>query len=570
MKKFALGVSSAVISLFAFAGSAWAATLSVSVDKTNVAIGDTVTATVLINSEGTGVNAAQAVIQYPKDLIEVLSVDRGASVFSFWLQAPAFSNETGRLTFTGGTANGVSGASLEALAFTFKVKGTGTAALTLTDGAVTASDGSGTNVLSSMRGAQITSVSKNQQPQATPPAPQQITRPAVKAATGPAAPKLTVPLYPDQTKWYNVLSNFLVRWDLPADVTDVATSLTQNPKSVPGKSEGLFDNKFFAIPKEGIWYVHVQFKNNVGWSDTIHYRVAVDVTPPSPFVVRLVGGPAADFPNPTISYASSDATSHIIGYDIRVDGTQATTTKETSLALPKLPPGKHAVVVSAKDEAGNATEGSLDLVIEPIAAPAVEPIAPPFVGEGGLVVHGTALANAVVHVLVKSQAGAEVAKQDVPVTAERTWVGVLNQPLREGTYSVIVTAEDARGALSLPVASVVNVRQRPILVLGGLEISSLGLLGLFALVLLLGLALGWRLQQMRKQQRGFRTLLVSRDITNTFAIVRKELDAAREVLAEGKGGLAAAKPILASLNRADDKLTKTEKYILENVEELND
>jgi len=81
-----------------------------------------------------------------------------------------------------------------------------------------------------------------------------------------------------------------VNWDLPNDVTAVATEVDQHPDAVPAKSEGLFDNKTFSPLEDGVWYLHVQFKNSIGWGPTLHYRIGIDTAPPLGFSVTSPSG----------------------------------------------------------------------------------------------------------------------------------------------------------------------------------------------------------------------------------------------------------------------------------------
>ena len=53
-----------------------------------------------ISAQGVlGVAAAQATIAFPKDIVSVTSVDKANSVFNFWLNEPAFSNDAGSITW---------------------------------------------------------------------------------------------------------------------------------------------------------------------------------------------------------------------------------------------------------------------------------------------------------------------------------------------------------------------------------------------------------------------------------------------------------------------------------------
>src|SRR3989344_522992 len=88
-------------------------------------IGDKFEISVKIDSEGVGINAAQGRLEFPQDILQVESLNISQSVFNFWLEEPAFSNELGEVTFVGGSSNGSIGKSLEVLKVNFVVKGGG-------------------------------------------------------------------------------------------------------------------------------------------------------------------------------------------------------------------------------------------------------------------------------------------------------------------------------------------------------------------------------------------------------------------------------------------------------------
>jgi Cohesin domain len=337
-----------------------AAAFNLTVDKESFAIGDTFTVDVKIESVDAGINGAQATISFPKDIVRVVSLDKSTSAFNFWLEDPAYSNETGQITFIGGSISGISGKALQVLRATFKVVGTGATNIIFSDGAVTASDGSGTNVLSAMNGLKFSSVSAQQN---TLIQPKQIVRPAVAAAKLPVMPHLNVPLYPDPAAWYADVAKFIVEWDLPRDVTAVATALNQQPAFDPDQSEGLFDNKTFNPLLDGVWYLHVRFKNSVGWGATAHYRIAIDTSPPLSFSLNSPDGLMTANVAPTITFDSKDQPSGIEMYRVFVNGVLATTTSLSSYALLPQRPGNIGVVVQALDQAGNMTESRATLTI---------------------------------------------------------------------------------------------------------------------------------------------------------------------------------------------------------------
>ena len=211
-------LSGLAVLVFAVGGPAMAhaASYDLVANKETFVVGDSFTVDLKVNSADVGINAAQATLSFPKGTVQVTGVDKTNSVFNFWLQGPDYSNDAGTVSFIGGNQNGIAGTDLEVLRVTFKVKGAGPVALVFTDGAVTASDGSGTNVLSAMNGLQLTSITTQDAALIKPP---QIVRPAVPTGVLPVKPNITVPLYPDPAAWYARISKFIVQWSLPKDVT---------------------------------------------------------------------------------------------------------------------------------------------------------------------------------------------------------------------------------------------------------------------------------------------------------------------------------------------------------------
>ncbi len=573
-----------VLTVLIFAPSTtWAATLNVALDKLQGAIGDTVTANIKINSEGTGINVAQATLQFSKDILEAKSVDKTGSIFNFWLKDPAFSNDTGQIDFVGGSPSGFVGPSLQVLTITFKVKGNGQANLVFTDGSVNASDGSGTNVLNTMKGAQFVAGPKTdggplvtQGAAILPSVPLQISRQPVAAKSSPLKPQINVPLYPDSSKWYNLSSDFSVSWDLPLDVSDVSIAINKDPSWSSQKSEGLFNNKNFGALSDGVWYVHVRFQNNIGWGPVAHYKISVDTQPPSSFTPKLNGVSATDKtvstddPAPSVTYSIGDNLSGIDFYFLRVDDGDLIKTDKTSFTLPLQTPGNHSVLVGAQDKAGNITENFIKLETLPIESPAFNLAATNlFVGEGGLFASGTALPNVKIIFIIKQSKGEIVYTLSTTSQDDGKWEMKADQPLKKGSYVAEVTAQDKRGALSLPVKSDFKVKERPLLTLGGIEITQFWFFVGLLIILLVGVFSGWILGIFTKEQRERKSIIAQRDVASVLGLVKKDISKALSKFADKKIDGAEATEIEFLLKHCDETINKMQKYILENIEEIN-
>lgn len=581
-------ISAAVFTLAIFytffgARSAEAAQMYLILDKESPRIGETLNVDLKIDSEGTGINAAEAVLQFPKNILEAKSISKDNSVFNFWLEEPAFSNEEGKINFIGGTTSGVSGASLHVLRIVFVVKGGGSGDIAFLDGAVTASDGSGTNVLNAMRGAKI-NVSADAPvlpgtvvpPPPAPPAPveppTQITRPPVPTGKLPVKPELQVPLYPDPSGWYNLVSKFSVLWLLPDDVTNIATLLNNIPTSNPTRPEGLFENKSFAPLQDGIWYLHVRFRNDIGWGPTAHYRIGIDTAPPVPFEIQIESGldEASDNPSPVLSYKSGDDLSGLKHYAIRAKGGEVEYTTEETYKFKPLAPGQYTIAVGAVDNAGNISEDAVEIEILPIESPAITFVSERVIlDQNNISIAGTAVPNAKVNLILNSEKGDIISGKEVVVDSLGNWSGEFSELVRRGEYYISAQTIDERGAQSLFVRSPdIVVKDKPVLTLFGVDISRTWFFILLIIIMLGAFGAGFAFELNLSKQRARGVFIARRDISNAFGKVVKDIDAVLAKYSDDKIDETEAMEMKAMLQRLKADASKSSKYIEEGVEDI--
>lgn len=493
-------------------------------------IGDTITLDLKINSEGVGVNAAQATIRFPKDALQVDTLDKTNSAFNFWLEEPTFSNTDGVISFAGGTPYGISGASIEVLKVTFIAKSVGTPVISITDSAVTASDGTGTNVLSKTNDATITISPTITTPTPVITPPVQITREPAPAVGLPAKPTVRVALYPNSTEWYNVSNTFTAAWDLPRDISGVSTAINKQPNYTPTESEGLFDSKSFASLTDGVRYLHVRFKNDIGWGTTAHYRLGVDTQAPIPFEVTLSESTPSDNPLLILKFKTTDSLSGVKEYRIVIDGANVDTVAASnftgSYKLPLQTPGKHHLTIRATDFAGNGIETSFDFETLPILSPAFTFVPSTFFSDElkGLTLKGTSPASTTVHIFLKRE-DAIVAENTLTPDTHGNWEYTESDPLRNGTYTAIIQAKDVRGALSLSVtSSKITVIDTPVLTIGSLSLGKNGTIILLIFILLIGFGLWYMIYKHRLEKTALRVELAESDTAKVFKIIEHDID----------------------------------------------
>ena len=361
--------------LFVFVGAlplvTRAATLSFSPQSGSYAVGSLPAVTIYVSSPDRAMNAASGVISFPGDKLEVVSLSKSGSLFSLWVQEPTFSNTSGVVNFEGIVLNpGFTGQGGKILSITFRIKAAGNAPLVFSSGSVLANDGKGTNILAGLGSANF---SLGAPEPASPAAPKPAAAP-VNGSGVPLPPVVRSDTHSDPNGWYND-SSPLFAWSVPSDVKSVRLLYDKYPHSQPTISYSpAISKKQLKDIEDGAWYLHVQFQNAKGWSNTSHFRFQIDTKPPDLFAIKFVGGKELDTPRPTILFDTVDSLSGVAYYKIKIgDGDAlavlADVVKNNPYTLPSQKPGKHTLTVQAFDRAGNYTAATDEFVVKPITPP---------------------------------------------------------------------------------------------------------------------------------------------------------------------------------------------------------
>jgi hypothetical protein len=148
---FLRGIVVAMLIVFGFSRTEEAiAATSYFSPSSGTVTGEMMSVDILVDTKGVAVNNAEMVVRFPNDLLEIASTSASDSVFSLWVGAPKFSNETGTLSFTAGIPTpGFIGDSGKVLSVVFRVKKGGQATLTFSSVIIRANDGYGSNVFES-------------------------------------------------------------------------------------------------------------------------------------------------------------------------------------------------------------------------------------------------------------------------------------------------------------------------------------------------------------------------------------------------------------------------------------
>lgn len=357
---------------------AQAANLAVTPSTGSYSAGQTFTVAVQAVPDGDNINAVETSLLYNPEVISVVSVSKEGSAFSLWTTEPTFSNASGVIEFGGGSPTPFSNTS-NLLTVTFRAVSVGSGSLSFQESSVLAADGRGTDVFAEATDGTY-NITADAAPTPTPePTPEPSQTPAsenedeaIIFGDPPRQPEIGSQTFLDPDVWYDE-TNGVFTWTLPFDVNAVAVEITNDPENRPEENEtAIIDppvEEFVVndqLISDGVQYVSVNFKNQVGWGAVTNRKLQIDTTPPEPFVIKVQAGTASDS-FPLLKFAAEDVTSGIEHYDMTVADKEPIriTPDEARLGylLKELEDGTYTVKVVATDKAGNVRESSVAVLI---------------------------------------------------------------------------------------------------------------------------------------------------------------------------------------------------------------
>ena len=316
-------------------------------------LGGTFNVSFYINTAGKSINAIDAKILFPPDKIQVVSPSTGQSVIQLWTKQPTYSNVSGTIIFQGAIpAPGLNTSSGLISTVTFRVKEMGEAIIKFSDESrVLLNDGKGTNVLGRTSSGIYSFV--------LPP---------------PAGPIVSSPSHPDQSKWYSG-ANIVLVWSREDATVQFSYILDDTPLTILDDiSEGNQTGVIYKNAGDGLRYFHIKAKRGLLWGGTTHYGLEIDTTPPAKFPLEISPSSRTTRRLPIISFSTTDVTSGIDHYEIKIIPLSASGAslaagktpffvEAVSPYIPELGLGDYDVVARAYDRAGNFTEAKTRLKI---------------------------------------------------------------------------------------------------------------------------------------------------------------------------------------------------------------
>ena len=364
--------------IFFVSSVAEAATLQLNPGSGSYSSGQTFTTNVRVQPDGKSINAVEATLKFDPSVITVVSISKTGSAFTLWTVEPTFSNSAGTVTFGGGSQTPFSSAS-NLFSITWRAAKVGSASVSFSNASVLLNDGQGTDVYQSSAPASFTIGEATVTPTPTPVAEVEEEKPkkpeteeAIVFGDPPRAPEVGSQVFLDSEVWYNTTEG-IFNWTLPFDVNAVAIEIATSSENQPElNKKAILEPPIdeFRVTKDligdGIQYLSIKFKNQVGWGAVLNRKIQIDTTPPEQFeVVVRTGTTPSSFP--MIVFEANDKTSGIDYYELTIADKEPirVTPDEAKLGylLKELEDGTYTVKVVAYDKAGNIRESTKAVLI---------------------------------------------------------------------------------------------------------------------------------------------------------------------------------------------------------------
>lgn len=550
--------------LFFGAGSAQAASISISPTSGNYVIGNTISTSVFVSSSDRALNAVSGTLSFPTDKLEVVSLSKSSSIFSLWVQEPTFSNSAGTLNFEGIVLNpGFIGFSGKVITINFKVKSLGVAPVEFSSASILANDGSGTNILENISGGRYTLDSAPTFPRVEP------------EVTAEGGPTISSPTHPDQDKWYREHAAKFI-WSAPAGIDSAKVSIGKNSSGLPTVLyEPAITEKEIADLSDGVWYFNVQLHDESGWGGISRFRARIDSQKPSYFEIEEVSRKDNTEPTARFSVSAGDSGSGIDHYEFQIGEKIVEKWKDDGshkYQLPPLPPGKYNLIAKAIDGAGNLLANSVDFEIGALEVPKIVEFPTEITSGDNFIVKGTtAYPNSQVMIWIEKVDGKPRA-MIVPSDKDENFTFVSDEVFKDGVYYLWAEAVDMRGARSLPTEKLTFLVKKSNLIMFGIwAVNALSIvIPLLALIFLLFVILWYIWQKFMTMKKKLR-----KEVHEAEDAAHKSFDLLKEEIKEQIKKLEKVKSS-RELSEEEEKviitlrkdLTDAEKFVKKEIKDI--
>ena len=305
----------------------------------------------------------------------------------------------------------------------------------------------------------------------------------------PSAPKISSPTHPNPEGWYSN-NDPKFTWKVPSGITSTRLSFNSFPTAVPNilYSKPISEKQLEDLA-DGIWYFHVQLRNNAGWGGVSHFKLQIDTQPPKFFKIEVPEGSETTNPQPTLIFETTDEMSRIDHYEIIIDRGSSIITEKSEYKIPPQNLGKHTIIVKAIDKAGNETLAMTEIEILAIEAPIITDYPRELLPGSILSIKGTALPEALVKVYIQKDKK-EIKIGETKSDKEGKWVFIEVEPVEKGVYQIWTETIDASGSKSRPSEEISVLVSPPVFIrIGKLAIDYLTTI-MTLLILMLAIIFG--------------------------------------------------------------------------------
>lgn len=328
----------------ASASQAHAATLSLSPNAGTFEVGGTFSVSVALDSKDISVNAFTVELQFPPDMLQIVSPTTGKSIVEAWVKQPTYDNQKGIIQFQGGIPGGIKTDYGVISTLTFRPRKTGRSIVRFTDASeVFANDGKASPVLSDVLNGIYT-----------------ITLPP------PKGPTVVSETFPDQSRFYSE-TNALFIWANESPADGYSFMLSENPVDIPDDIvEGGQQSMHYSNLTSGTRYFHIKALRDGRWGGITHFAINADVDPPAEFDIDIEPDHITTAKSVVARWTTTDSASGVDHYEykiINVSGSGIAEAEEQTIFIEADSPqvlaldrGEHDIIVRAYDKAGNIRE----------------------------------------------------------------------------------------------------------------------------------------------------------------------------------------------------------------------
>ncbi len=313
--------------IFGLANIAQASIISVNPQVKEFATGETFLVEVHLNSEKEVINAVEATITYPTDLLEVVKISQGGSFLSLWAKEPALEKTAGVIDLAGGIPGGSLVLDGKILTITFKSKVAGVGEVAFGKNTkVLLNDGLGTPT-------DLTTVT------------------GIYKINETRFIDISSPTHPDENSWYSN-NNFIVEWELKKNAVYSYILSSQSDEEPDDNRESTTGQVSFTDLSDGVYYFILKEKVDEGeWEIIGKRRGMIDTTSPLPITAEISNDNLLYDGQYFLIFSTTDKGSGVDYYNVQ-EGNFITNNANSPYILQDQTQ-EDVIIITAFDKAGN-------------------------------------------------------------------------------------------------------------------------------------------------------------------------------------------------------------------------